>query len=90
VDISVTTAKNWLSLLVSSFQVFFLPPYHSNITKRLIKAPKLYFMDTGRYAFLTEWTSPETLQHGAMSGTIFDRIQYIDSMNRAIPVGAIG
>lgn len=72
VDISVTTAKNWLSLLVSSFQVLLLPPYHSNITKRLIKAPKLYFMDTGLCAFLTEWTSPETLQNGAMSGAIFE------------------
>jgi uncharacterized protein len=72
VDISVTTAKNWLSLLVSSFQVFLLPPYHSNITKRLVKTPKLYFLDTGLCTFLTGWTSPDTLQHGAMSGAIFE------------------
>jgi len=72
VDISVNTAKNWLSLLVSSFQVFLLPPYHSNLTKRLIKTPKLYFMDTGLCAFLTEWTSAQPLQAGAMSGAILE------------------
>jgi uncharacterized protein len=72
VDISVNTAKAWLSLLITNFQVFLLPPYHSNVTKRLVKTPKLYFLDTGLAAFLTEWTSPETLQAGAMSGPIFE------------------
>ncbi len=46
--------------------------YHSNITKRLIKTPKLYFLDTGLCSYLTEWTSPETLEAGAMSGAIFE------------------
>ena len=72
VDISVNTAKSWLSLLVTNFQVFLLSPYHSNLTKRLVKTPKLYFLDTGLCAFLTEWTSPQTLQAGAMSGSIFE------------------
>jgi predicted AAA+ superfamily ATPase len=36
VDISVPTAKHWLSVLQASFQVHLLPPYHSNLTKRLI------------------------------------------------------
>ena len=71
-DISVTTAKNWLSILRASFQVFLLQPYHSNVTKRLIKTPKLYFLDTGLCSYLTEWTSPETLEAGAMSGAIFE------------------
>jgi len=72
VDISVATAKSWLGILEASCQVFLLPPYHSNITKRLIKAPKLYFLDTGFCSYLTGWSSPETLASGAMAGPIFE------------------
>lgn len=72
VDISVTTAKNWISLLIASFQIILLPPFHSNITKRLIKTPKMYFLDTGLCSFLTGWSSAETLQNGAMNGSIFE------------------
>jgi len=71
-DVSIPTAKNWLSILQASFQVYLLQPYHSNITKRLIKTPKLYFLDTGLCSYLTEWASPETLETGAMSGAIFE------------------
>lgn len=72
VDISVMTAKNWLSILIASFQVMLLPSYHTNITKRLIKTPKLYFLDTGLCAYLTGWTSPGTLQNGAMKGAFLE------------------
>ncbi|MCX5634454.1 MAG: ATP-binding protein [Planctomycetota bacterium] len=71
-DISIPTAKKWLSILRASFQVFLLQPYHSNITKRLVKTPKLYFLDTGLCSYLTEWTSPAALEAGAMSGAIFE------------------
>ncbi|MBN1766462.1 MAG: ATP-binding protein [Sedimentisphaerales bacterium] len=71
-DVSVNTAKNWLSILQASFQVYLLPPYYTNITKRLVKRPKLYFLDTGLAAFLTEWSSPETLEAGAMSGAFLE------------------
>ncbi|MBW2099298.1 MAG: DUF4143 domain-containing protein, partial [Deltaproteobacteria bacterium] len=49
-----------------------LEPYHSNVTKRLVNAPKLYFLDTGLCAYLTEWSSPETLEAGAMTGAILE------------------
>ena len=71
-DVSVNTAKNWLSILQSSLQVELLQPYHANVTKRLVKRPKLYFLDTGLCAYLTEWSSPETLEAGAMSGAMFE------------------
>ena len=71
-DVAVNTAKSWLSILQTSFQVLLLPPYHSNFTKRLLKTPKLYFLDTGLCAYLTEWSSPETLEAGAMSGAILE------------------
>ena len=70
--ISVTTAKRWLSILEASGIIYLLEPYHSNITKRLVKSPKLYFLDTGLCAYLTEWSSPETLEAGAMSGAILE------------------
>ncbi len=71
-DIAVNTAKSWLSILQASFQVALLPPYGSNLTKRLVKAPKLFFLDTGMCAYLTEWSTPETLEAGAMSGAMLE------------------
>ena len=70
--VQVNTAKSWLSILQTSFQVFLLQPYHTNLTKRLVKTPKLYFLDTGLCAYLTQWSSWETLEAGAMSGAIFE------------------
>ncbi|MCY4262907.1 MAG: DUF4143 domain-containing protein [Candidatus Dadabacteria bacterium] len=40
-------AKFWLSVLETSGLVYLLKPYHRNVTKRLVKSPKLYFLDTG-------------------------------------------
>jgi uncharacterized protein len=71
-SVAVPTAKRWLSILEASGIIYLLESYHSNTTKRLVKAPKLYFLDTGLAAYLTEWTSPETLEAGAMSGAILE------------------
>jgi uncharacterized protein len=72
VSISPNTAKNWLSILEASNIIYLLEPYHNNIAKRLIKTPKLYMLDTGLCSYLTSWTSPETLEAGAMSGAILE------------------
>jgi predicted AAA+ superfamily ATPase len=71
-DISPNTAKSWLSILKASGILYLLEPWHTNLTKRLVKTPKLYFLDTGLCAYLTEWSSPETLEAGAMSGAILE------------------
>ena len=71
-DVSVPTARAWLSILETGFVVFLLRPWSSNVTRRLIKAPKLYFLDTGLCAWLTEWSTPETLATGAMAGAILE------------------
>jgi len=71
-DVTPSTAKTWLSILQTSGQVYLLEPYHTNVTKRLVKTPKLYFLDTGLCSYLTEWSSPETLEAGAMSGAILE------------------
>ncbi len=71
-DIAVNTAKNWLSILQASGVIYLLEPYHTNVTKRLVKTPKLYMLDTGLCAYLTEWSSPKTLEAGAMSGAVLE------------------
>ena len=70
--ISVNTVKEWLSLLEASGHIYFLRPYYKNISKRLIKTPKLYFLDTGLACYLTGWNTAETAMKGAMSGALFE------------------
>ena len=71
-DVAPNTARSWLSILETSGLVYLLPPWHGNLGKRLLKTPKLYFLDTGLCAYLTQWSSPETLEAGAMSGAILE------------------
>lgn len=70
--IAQNTAKAWLSVLESSGIIFLLPPFSANISKRVTKRPKLYFLDTGLCSFLTDWLSSESLASGAMRGAIFE------------------
>lgn len=72
VGISAPTAKQWLSILVSSGIVTLVEPYFNNALKRIIKAPNMYFLDTGLCAYLTRWSSAETLEVSAMSGAFFE------------------
>lgn len=72
VDIAPNTAKHWLSLLSASGIVYLMEPYYSNLTKRIIKSPKIYMLDTGLCSWLTQWSSWETLESGAMSGAILE------------------
>ena len=72
IGISSPTAKSWVAILERSGVIFILRPYYSNITKRLVKTPKVYFMDTGLAAYLCRWPSAETLENGAMDGAFFE------------------
>lgn len=72
VGVSQPTADRWLSILVASNIVYLLQPYSSNITKRAVKTPKLYFLDTGLAAYLTRWNTPDVLKNGAMAGAFFE------------------
>jgi len=70
--VSLHAAKEWLEILQINMQIYLLQPYYSNLSKRLIKAPKLYFLDTGLAAFLTNWNQPEAMRHGPMAGAFFE------------------
>lgn len=72
VGVSPNTVRHWLSILSASGLIWLMEPYHTNLSKRLVKTPKLYFLDTGLAAYLTEWSSPATLEAGAMSGALFE------------------
>ena len=70
--ISHSTARAWLSVLESSDLVFLLPPYHRNFGKRLVKTPKLYFLDTGLACWLLGIRSPEILALHPSRGALFE------------------
>ncbi|GBR77251.1 ATPase [Candidatus Termititenax persephonae] len=66
------TAKLWLEILVRSGVVYLLQPYWGNINKRIVKTPKVFFMDTGLAAYLTGWHTPASLRLGAQSGHLLE------------------
>lgn len=72
VGISAPTAKSWLSILVSSGIVALIQPYSNNALKRVIKAPRMYFLDTGLCAHLMGWGSAAVLENSSMSGAFFE------------------
>lgn len=71
-DINLKQAKDWMGILETLGIIFYLHPYSNNMLKRLVKTPKYYFYDTGIVAYLTKWSSPETLENGAMNGAILE------------------
>jgi len=74
----VKTVKSWLSVLESGGLVYLLEPYYNNFNKRLIKAPKVYFLDTGLACWLLGWNTPEQLVSGAMWGHIFESFVFAE------------
>lgn len=80
--ISVATARNWLSMLESSYVVFLLQPYAANIGKRLIKSPKLYFYDTGLLCHLLGITDENVLFESSSRGPVFENFIISEQMKR--------
>lgn len=70
--ITAPTAKQWLSLLVTSGLVVLIEPYSNKLLKRVAKSSRMYFIDTGLCTYLTKWNSVEALESGAMNGVFFE------------------
>jgi uncharacterized protein len=70
--ITHTTSKRWISILEASFILFLLRPHYKNFSKRLIKSPKLYFLDTGLLSYLLRIRSAEDLRIHSQYGSIFE------------------
>jgi len=66
------TARQWISVLQASFIVTLISPHHANFSKRLIKSPKLYFLDPGLLCYLLRIRDSEELKTHAMRGAIFE------------------
>jgi len=70
--VSHTTARHWISILEAGFIIHLLPPHHANFSKRVIKSPKLYFLDTGLLCYLLRIREPDDILVHAMKGAIFE------------------
>jgi predicted AAA+ superfamily ATPase len=75
-DISVNTAKSWLSLLEASYIIYFVQPYSGNINRRLVKASKLYFYDTGLACSLLNIEQEKQLESFYMLGNLFENFVF--------------
>lgn len=81
--VSGTTAKDWLKVLQSMGIVYLLEPFFANELKRRVKTPKLYFCDTGLCAYLSSWTSRDTLMNGAASGHFLENYVVAEMIRNA-------
>jgi predicted AAA+ superfamily ATPase len=69
---SVNTLKAWLSVLEATHQIFFLRPDVFNLSRRMVKRPKIYFVDVGTVCYLTGLSVPEHAARGPMAGQIVE------------------
>ena len=70
--IAVNTVKSWLSVLEASYIIFLLRPHHKNFRKRLIKSPKLYFIDVGLAAYLLDIQDETHVKNHPLRGYLFE------------------
>lgn len=85
--ISHSTARAWMSVLESSDIVYLLPPYHRNFGKRLVKTPKLYFLDVGLASWLLGIRSPEVLAMHPSRGALFETLVVSEFLKRRFNQG---
>lgn len=86
-SISVITAKAWLSILESSFILFLLPSYHNNLSKRVIKSPKIYFYDTGLATNIAGITSEMLKDRRDLLGQLFENMVIVDLIKQCLNNG---
>lgn len=72
IGVSAPTIKEWISILERSGIIYILRPYNESVSKRLVKIPKCYFLDTGLASYLTSWPTYQTLENGASAGAFFE------------------
>lgn len=72
IGVAVNTAKAWLGILEATYQIIILRPYFANISKRLVKTPKVYFTDVGTLCYLTGLKDTDHLISGPMAGAVME------------------
>lgn len=89
IGVSVPTIRRWISILETSYQIYLLYPYYKNLGKRLVKAPKLYFTDTGLASYLMGLQDKETLLGSPSFGNLFETCIVIDVWKRFLHAGRL-
>ncbi len=85
--VSSTTIKNWISILKACYILFELPPYFSNISKQVIKSPKLFFTDTGLASYLLNLRTVEQVERDPLRGNLFENLLIIDQVKKLLNAG---
>lgn len=85
--ISPNTAKSWLSVLEASYIIYFLQPFYENFNKRIIKAPKLYFYDTGLVCSLLGISSASQVKTYHSKGALFENLVITDLIKSKLHKG---
>jgi len=80
--VAVNTVKRWISVMESSFIVYLLKPWYKNMGKRLVKSPKVYFVDPGLAAFLTGIQSKTLFENGPLAGHLFENYVISEVLKR--------
>jgi predicted AAA+ superfamily ATPase len=85
--VSHTTARQWLSVLEASYIVFVLQPFHPNVSKRLIKSPKLYFFDVGLAAYLLGIETSRQVATHPLKGALFENLVVVEALKNRFNQG---
>ncbi len=88
IGVSSTTIKNWVSVLKASFILFELPPYFSNIRKRVVKSSKLYFVDVGLAAWLLGLETPQQAERDPLRGQLYENLLILEVVKKMLNEGS--
>lgn len=87
VGVSATTIKDWISVLKASYVLFELPPWFANIRKRLVKSPKLFFVDVGLAAWLLGLETPEQVERDPLRGALYENLLIMEVVKSLLNQG---
>lgn len=80
--VSQPTVRDWLSVLESTYMIYLLKPYHHNLSKRMVKSPKLYFVDTGLLCYLLGIDNEDRFFKSAERGSVFENMVVMEYVKR--------
>jgi predicted AAA+ superfamily ATPase len=88
--VSYKTIQEWLSILEVSYIIHRLPPFHENYGKRLVKSPKLYFIEPGLAVYLLGIETPEQLGRDPLFGSLFENMVVLEALKARVHRGKEG
>jgi len=87
VGVAANTIKKWISILEACRIVYLLPPYYNNMGKRIIKAPKVYFLDCGLVCYLTQLQDVGHILNGPLAGPLFENFCIQEALKAMLVAG---